>query len=354
MNIGCNRRSRMAAFSFVASVFLLCIVARTAEAVSFTALNSSPCITSGGADVGGFCSDIGIDYSQLTGNLVTSVHFDSVPPGTTNNLDKVNRITGARTSIAVSGLADELKVATVRQVQGACPQQWPVGTLFTGTVNGKIVRVDPNGFATTLVTLPGEAGSSVRGGLFFDRWCVAGGDLIAVTGTNDPITNVGGTVWRINSFGVATKLATIFKAGNPSFRAHLEGVITVPNDPKYGPWAGKIVTGDESRINLAGGYQNGPHPKIYATDPSTGACGQNTNVALSAGCSGGTDFTISGPTPHPEDFDFIEGDFYGNSYLNSDDGPGGAIGAILKAPASDFPAQSGSFPHIPTTQDYPY
>src|ERR1044071_4646935 len=168
MNIGFTRRWLTVAFSFLASMLTGVLFSGMAGAVSFTPLNSSPCITSGGFNVAGFCSDIGIDYSQLTGQLVTSVHFDT--QGVPNNLDNVNRFTGARNPVTgLSGLPDELKVATVRQVQGACPQQWPVGTIFTGTINGQIVRVDPSGFATTLVMLPGEAGSSLRGGLFHDR-----------------------------------------------------------------------------------------------------------------------------------------------------------------------------------------
>src|SRR5215831_11470607 len=55
--------------------------------------------------------------------------------------------------------------------------------------------------------------------------------------------------------------------------------------------------------------------------------------------------------PHPEDFDFIEGDFYGVSYLNSS--ASGLPGQILTAPSTNFPAQTGSFPDILITQEYP-
>jgi hypothetical protein len=70
----------------------------------------------------------------------------------------------------------------------------------------------------------------MRGSLFQDRFCVCGGDLIAVT--------TAGGVWRVTSAGAATELV--------SLEDHLEGVTTVPNDSsKYGPWAGKILVGAE-------------------------------------------------------------------------------------------------------------
>ena len=74
-------------FYFVSSLILGLAFAKTAAAVSFSAINASPCATSGGFDSGGFCSDIGIDYSQLTGNLITSVHFDT--GGSPNSLDNM-------------------------------------------------------------------------------------------------------------------------------------------------------------------------------------------------------------------------------------------------------------------------
>src|SRR4029077_2607450 len=81
-------------FCFVFGLLLGLAFTKMAAAVGFSALNVSPCATSGGFDSGGFCSDIGIDYSQLTGNLVSSVHFDTA--GSPNSLDNIDRVTGAR------------------------------------------------------------------------------------------------------------------------------------------------------------------------------------------------------------------------------------------------------------------
>jgi len=140
----------------------------TTEAITFSTFGAGPgaCNESGSAP-GGFCQDVGIDYSELTGNLVTSDHFQT--GGLPNNLDNVDRITGARSNAApaYSGHPDELKVATARKVTGACSQNAPVGTIFTGTgVAGEVAMITPPGNTAanvTILPLPGEV-ALLRGG----------------------------------------------------------------------------------------------------------------------------------------------------------------------------------------------
>ena len=57
----------------------------------------------------------------------------------------------------------------------------------------------------------------------------ASGDLLAAT--------TAGELWRVNSAGAPTFIADV--------NVHLEGLLTVPNDPKYGPLAGKAIAGAE-------------------------------------------------------------------------------------------------------------
>ena len=115
-------------FYFVSSLLLGLAFAKIAAAVSFSAIDASPCATSGGFDSGGFCSDIGIDYSQLTGHLVTSVHFD----------------TGSRTASTRRphhGVRRPLFATIVKSSRhqapgtGGCTQQWPVGTVLPATAH---------------------------------------------------------------------------------------------------------------------------------------------------------------------------------------------------------------------------
>jgi hypothetical protein len=298
-------------FYFVCS--LLLALPGMATAITFTAI-SGPGGNCTIGSPGGFCNDVGIDYSQLTGNLITS----EFPNGSLVGLFNVDRITGIHTPVAnapAGSIFDETKVATVRVKGPACSSQsFPVGTIIAGTGNpGEIIIIPPGGPSTT-ITLTGPSvsigpGTTItekavlRGGFFQDRFCAGGtldlngvrgtpGDLFVVSGDGDPISGEGGNVWRVTPGAVMTHIAQIFKPGQPKVRAHLEGVIVVPNDPDtYGPWAGKIVTGDEDRINdgtPVTAIFNGTNPKIYAVDPTTGSV-----------LSNGSGFTITGPVPQP-------------------------------------------------------
>ena len=353
-----------ATFCFVCSLLLALGLAGTASAITFTNING-PGGTCNSGIPPGFCNDVGIDYSQLTGNLVTTLF-----PNAGTGLFNVDRATGIHTAIPgapAGSVIDETKVATVRVAGPACSSQiFPVGTIFTGNgLPGQIVIFPPGGPSTTLLlqgtslTLPGTITEDavLRGGFFQDRFCAAGSDLFVVSGSGTPHDTIGGNAWRVHPTGAGTFAVThivrIFAPGSTTGRAHLEGIIVVPNDSaNYGPWAGKIVTGDEDRINVGSPVTaiiNGSNPKIYAVDPTTGACSQNSSGSNSSSCSG--TFTITGAVPNPEDFDFIEGDFYGNAYNNNgSDTTGNPKGAVLKASLLDFDLSKGN---ILVTQEYP-
>jgi hypothetical protein len=223
---------------------------------------------------------------------------------------------------------------------------------------------NPSGAVLATVTVPGEK-ASLRGGFYFDYRCVITAAratpgvnyLVVVSGDESPSATVGGRVWLLPinpgpTFGIPILLQSIIKPDpfNPSpatLPAHLEGVIVVPVDSKYGPWSGQIVTGDEDR-RATGPIVNGTTPKIYAINPSTGVCQSSSNGFASTSCP--TTFNITGPVPHPEDFDFIEGDFYGVAFNNSVTTPSPVQGHILKASLLDFPAGNGD---ILITQEYP-
>ena len=187
---------------------------------------------------------IGIDHHQPSNKLVLSVNHPSGQPG---NFELIEP-DGAHLSYSnIAGFTGQLKIAAARDDgQGASLGGFKPGELFTGTgVPGVIARIAANGSTVQnpWVTLPGETGQ-LDGGLYLDRTGSFGGDLVAVT--------TQGGVWRINSAGTPTLLA--------SLGARLEGVTTVPNDAdRYGPWAGKI---------LAGAPEQGT---IYAVDQQGGS-----------------------------------------------------------------------------------
>jgi RHS repeat-associated protein len=174
-----------------------------------------------------FNNHAGVGYHQQSRSVVVSANS---PTGWPNNFELID---GGGTHHAFSNVSDlggALKLAVSRDDgRGASLGGFRTGELFSGTgTPGGVARISADGAAVQnpWVTLPGEAG--LPGGLHVDRTGVFGGDLIVVTET--------GGVWRINSAGAATRVASL---GTP-----LSGVTTIPDDAdRYGPWAGKILAG---------------------------------------------------------------------------------------------------------------
>jgi RHS repeat-associated protein len=183
----------------------------------------------------GFNSAVGADYHQPTNQVVVSVNYSS---GLPHNFELVSA-TGTHTQFSnIKGLTDEVYIAAARDEGGGRSiGGFKAGEMFTGSgVGGVIVRISPDGtqILNPWVTLPGEGGL-LRGQLYIDRTGIFGGDLIVATTT--------GNIWRVSSAGAASRLANV---GVPP-----EGLITVPADPlRYGPWAGKIVTGSEDAARI--------------------------------------------------------------------------------------------------------
>ncbi len=273
---------------------------------------------------------IGIDYHEPNGgNLILSANYPSGEPW---NLNLINVATGTVQQFsALHGLTDELKIASTRSSAGC--QQYPVGTVFTGNGHpGEIVRMDPAGNIlppalnnpgtaanSSWVSLPGEP-YLLRGSFYIDRGCAFGGDLIVVTGNGDDPH--GGGVWRISADGSAVKVATI--PGKA-----LEGMITLPNNAIYGPWAGSIVAGAET-FNL----QLDRNGYIYTIKPD----GTVTQWDLSFTGPDGVRYPVKA-----EDIDIIKpgADFFGIAYQDDH---------VLRVPAADFAPYANQ---ILITQEFP-
>jgi len=296
----------------------------------------------------GFHNPIGIDFQDTSGKLILSVNYSD---GLPNNLELADPTNGSFVTFASSlaGLTNEVKVATVRT--GACQGGFTAGESFTGNgVAGQIVRISADGLTVLnpWVTLPGES-ALVRGSLFQDRFCAAGGDLIVVTGNEQDGTcpnDCRGNVWRVTSAGVATKVATI--------GTHLEGVETIPNDPSvYGPLAGRIIAGAEQFIIPGGPPTYDPNGgKIYAVDPAKPG-GVDTWFTISAGIPATCTPGLATPNLcnyrtanafHPEDLDIIRAhaQFFGVAFRD---------GEVLTAQASDFVNRCGQ---VFITQEFPF
>jgi uncharacterized repeat protein (TIGR01451 family) len=284
-----------------------------------------------------FQTPIGIDFHEPTGKLIMSVNY---PVGTPNNIDLVTLGTGAHVPFSsLSGLTNELKIATVRA--SACQGGFTVGEVFTGNgVFGEVVRISADGSTVQnpWVSLGGT--DLIRGSLFQDRFCAAGGDLIVVTGNEQSDATSVGNVYRITSAGAATLIGT---AGT-----HLEGVTTVPNLPLvYGPLAGRILAGAE---DLTSSSTYNPNGRIYAFNPSpphdnftigagVGPACVVPYTAAQTGCNFATTTAF-----HPEDLDVIRrnADFFGVAFRD---------GEILTAPAANFDGRCGQ---VLVTQEFPF
>jgi hypothetical protein len=191
----------------------------------------------------GFNNPVGIDYHEPTDQVILSVNY---PTGQPSNFELVARDGTRQPFTTISGFTDEVKIATVRS--GPHQGGFAVGEVFTGNGQpGQIVRISPDGATVqnpwvTLEDAPGVVHPGLlRGSLFQDRYGVFGGDLIVVT--------TAGGVWRVTSAGAATRVANL--------DTHLEGVTTVPDLPRYGPWAGKILVGAEQRTEIIAIDANG-------------------------------------------------------------------------------------------------
>ena len=191
---------------------------------------------------------IGLDYDPVRSKLIASVNFYT--NGWPDNFAWIGTNVTVTLSGVVSNVAAELPVAVVKTNAGGFTK----GELFFGkgdwhyrTTDTTVPIIDKlsadglqwteNWCVLTNETAPGT-NLGVNGGLYVDKTGVFGYDLIAVTGNNFAAAGPQG-VWRVNANGVPTLLANL-----PA--EHLENVITLPNDPdKWGPWAGKILTGDK-------------------------------------------------------------------------------------------------------------
>lgn len=246
-----------------------------------------------------FSNPIGIDYYEPTNQLILSSHY---PSGSPSNLELVSA-NGAHTAYsALSGLTDELKIATV---QSGYATGFAVGTVFTGNgQDGQIVKVDPGGAVVSnpWVSLPGSNNGIFRGSLYVDRTGLYNGDLLAVT------TN--GQLWRINAAGVPTQIGT-------TLGVHLEGLTVVPNNPaKWGNMAGCIIAGAEDQALMHSWCRDASGAMVHSARSLNGI--------------------------RIEDLDIIDGgNFFGVNY---------GTGKLVGAAASEFAAFVGD---ILVTQEFP-
>jgi hypothetical protein len=180
---------------------------------------------------------VDIDYAPPAQSLLLSVNYFT--DGTNFALLNTNGIFSYWSPAQGIGEGREIKIATVK----ATINGFTNGDLFFDNgLPGGIGWVSSNGVASNT----NWAGNSallnepevLGGDIYVDQTGVWGNDLLAVSGDEDRLDGARG-VWRIHNVTNATLVTRI-----PS--QHLEGILTVSNNPaQYGPWAGKLLTGDD-------------------------------------------------------------------------------------------------------------
>lgn len=176
-----------------------------------------------------FSTPIGIDFHEPTKSVILSANY---PSGLPVNFERIEYDGTHKPFSEVSGLTDEIKIATVRSGNAG---GFETGTVFVGNGNdGELVKISPDGsmVVNPWVSVPGDGNGLFRGSLYVDPTGLYGGDLIAVTTV--------GEVWRITSAGATTQIAAV--------GVHLEGLAIVPDAPaRFGPLAAKIIAGAEEQ-----------------------------------------------------------------------------------------------------------
>lgn len=258
---------------------------------------------------------IGIDYQETSDSVIVSVHATS---GVPNNFVKVTRAGVVSVFSSASGFPQEVYLAIAPSQNcsgiGLSLGGFNVGDVFAGSGNGAggnatIARISADGTTVTnpFVTLPFSEGELLWGGLYFDRTGNFGGDLMVVT--------TGGGVYRVNSTGTPTLVA---RTPQPTAFEH---IITLPNDSRFGPLAGKILIGGTDIGLPASGATN-----VFTVDPIDAMHPAGTFTA----------FSVGPDIIEPEGFRIVpaNGDFFGTDYggAGSNTGPF----RVVTAPASGF------------------
>jgi hypothetical protein len=190
----------------------------------------------------GGTAPIGIDYYAPSNSLLISQSFVFNAPGT--NFAHLNSNGVLSTWTSVTGLLNEVKLATVKQTINGFTN----GDAFFSSSNN-IGWLSADGTKSNLAwcTLTNSVVTNaqfLRGSFYWDETGVWSNHLIVVTSDDLNDTNQLKEVWRVDAQGHPTLVAQIRTA-------HLEGVIVLTNDvQRWGPWAGKVITGDEVETNI--------------------------------------------------------------------------------------------------------
>jgi hypothetical protein len=245
----------------------------------------------------GFGGVIGIDYYTPSNSLLVSYNYNN--GGNPFSLARIYTNIVISNSLPVtnvvitnwsgiSGLPDEVYLATARMPVGALTNSagFTNGDLFFGSGSGiGWLSADSTRSNLDWCILTNSVVTNtmvLRGGICMDQTGTFSNHIIAVTSSSSAGLGLKG-IWRVDPHAQSTLIAQINTY-------HLEGVTTLTNDvQKWGPWAGKIITGDESHLDPNTGVAD---PVIYTIAPNSTVTTNETTALISSGI-------------YPEDFQVI-------------------------------------------------
>jgi hypothetical protein len=164
----------------------------------------------------------GMDYHPPTQSLIVSSEL-SGNIWKFLRIDNNGNVTNWSSLQFSSSGGYEIKLATVKTTANGFTN----GMMYFDNGQYGIGRISPDGSVVNANWLAMSGYQFL--GLYLDQSGSFGTNLIALRN--------GDGIWEINSAGVSNRLASL-----PDY---MEGLVTVSNNPaQYGPWAGKIVTGD--------------------------------------------------------------------------------------------------------------
>ncbi len=239
---------------------------------------------------------VGIDYHPPTDSLIVSTNAITGEPRNFCRLFKTlvgtNSVTVITNWSGVHGAVGEVMLTTVKTTGNGFTN----GDLYFGSgtaigwISADATRSNINWCVLTNATQTNAL--LIEGGLCMDSTGVFSNQVIAVTSSGGYAAGKKG-VWRVAANRTPTLVASI-ETG------HFEGVTTLPNNvSQWGPWAGKIITGDETLTP----------PPIYTIAANGGVTTNDTTTLIAGGI-------------RPEDFDLIPAgqdlyacDYYGNAVV---------------------------------------
>jgi len=239
-------------------------------------------------------SPISVDYDTLSNSMIVSYDYDGGSPTFARIYTNITVSGGQPVTNTVftnwsniGGLPDEVYLTIPRMPLGTLTNSggFTNDDMFFGSDTGiGWLSADTTRSNLDWCILTNSVATNqlhLRGGICTDQTGTFSNHIICVTTDGDTLSEKG--VWSVDSKAHPTLLAQIFTE-------HLEGVTTLTNViTQWGPWAGKIITGDESHLDPDSGQ---PDPLIY-TISTNGTVSAYPTIAL---------FTNG---IFPEDFDVI-------------------------------------------------